>query len=107
MNLRTVLLPCVLVFTACAYQSVYKQKGMDAGKPIPAAKVAVARNREAVGKPVTELGGYRGKAPSVTEAMDAAKAECGRHGADFFILNVEPFASDGGYKVDGVCARSQ
>ena len=52
-----------------------------------------------------ELGIYRGKAPTVKEAMTTAKSECGKHGANLYVLNVEPFQDGGGWKVDGVCGR--
>ena len=54
----------------------------------------------------TELGSYKGNAPTVREAMDAAKQMCGSYGADLFILNAPPFASEGVFKVDGICAAT-
>jgi hypothetical protein len=73
-------------------------------KPVPAESVWVVRSADDLGTPWSELGNYEGHAPTVKEAMDAAKRECGRAGADFFILDVEPFESRGVWKVDGRCA---
>lgn len=51
------------------------------------------------------LGTYEGHAPTVKEAMDAAKSTCGRAGADYFILvDVPPFESRGVWYVEGICA---
>jgi hypothetical protein len=87
------------------YSSFYKQTNhqLDVA-PTGPEQVKVVRSRADLTRTWTELGEYRGKAPTVQEAMDSAKLECGRNGADFYILNTDPFQSGGGWKVDGVCA---
>jgi hypothetical protein len=73
-------------------------------RPVPPEQVAVVRSAGDLVTPWTELGHYEGHAPTVKEAMDAAKRECGRAGADYFILDVEPFESRGVWTVVGRCA---
>lgn len=72
--------------------------------PVAPADVKIVKSRDNLTSGFTELGTYRGKAPSVTEAMDIAKEQCGSHGANLYILDVEPFASGGGFRIEGVCA---
>ncbi len=94
--------------TGCAYQGMYKQTNNSVTfAPVAPRNVQVARNKEAVSRAWTELGSYTGHAPTVTEAMDTAKQQCGAHGANFYILNTEPFQSEGVWKVDGLCARAK
>jgi len=90
-----------------AYKSSYRETNHSLQpKPVAAASVKVVKTREDLARKWTELGTYNGNAPSVREAMDAAKQVCGNEGADLFILNTPPFQSDGVYKVDGICAAS-
>jgi len=92
---------------AMAYKSSYRETNSSLDpKPVPAAKVKVVKSRDELVREWTELGTYKGNAPTVREAMDAAKQMCGQYGADLFILNVPPFASEGVYKIDGICAAS-
>ena len=107
-TLLTLAATLCLTSSACTvpYKSMYKETQRSPAGPVDPAKVNVARSREAVDKPVTEIGTYRGQAPTTVEAIEGAQRECGRHGADFFILNTPPFSSEGVWKVDGVCARS-
>jgi hypothetical protein len=92
---------------AMAYRSSYRETNHDLHpKPVAAAKVKVVKSRDDLVRQWTELGSYKGHAPTVREAMDAAKQMCGQYGADLFILNAEPFASEGVYKVDGICAAT-
>lgn len=90
---------------ATAYKSFYKQTDMDfAAKPLAAKKVKVVKSKDDLVETQTqEVGIYRGHAPTIKEAMNAAKQKCGEKGADFYVLNTEPFLSDGVYKVDGTC----
>ncbi len=93
---------------AAAYSSMYKQKdGSFAAKPVPAKDVKVVKSRDDLVSKWAEVGSYRGHAPTVNEAMTAAKQQCGTAGADLFILNTPPFASENSWKVDGVCAHKQ
>ena len=89
---------------AAQYKSVYKGTGQD-GKPLQPDQVKVVRSRSDV-PAWTEVGSYQGQAPTTQEAMDVAKRECAAHGADLFILNTEPYESEGAWKVDGLCART-
>lgn len=75
--------------------------------PVAPADVKIVKSRDDLVSAWTELGAYRGKAPTVTEAMDMAKEQCGANGADLYILDVEPYASGGGFRVDGICARRE
>jgi hypothetical protein len=97
----------VLVSSGCAsaYSSLYKETNHNLHpKPVAANKVNVVKSRDDLSSAWTELGVYRGHAPTVKEAMDAAKQQCGNAGANYYILNTEPFQSEGSWKVDGVCA---
>lgn len=101
------LLSASTLLAGCAvnYKSFYRETNRDLHpKPVAAAKVKVVKSRDDLRAGWTELGNYEGHAPTVKEAMDAAKSSCGRAGADYFILNVEPFESRGVWKVDGICA---
>jgi hypothetical protein len=92
---------------AMAYKSSYRETNHDLHpQPVAAAKVKVVKSRDELTRTWTELGSYKGNAPTVREAMDAAKQMCGQYGADLFILNVPPFASEGVFKIDGICAAS-
>lgn len=93
-----------LLGCAAQYKSIY-QGTADDGKPLRPDQVKVVRNKADVAA-WTEVGSYQGQAPTTQEAVDIAKRECGKHGADLFILNTEPFQSEGVWKVDGLCARS-
>ena len=94
--------------TACAYKGMYKQTNNSVtAAPVSPAKVKVAKSRDAVDREWIEIGSYVGQAPTVKEAMDAAKQECGAHGANFYILNTAPFESEGVWKVDGLCALAK
>ena len=89
----------------CAYKSSYRQTNFDVKtQPVPQDKVKVVKSKDDLSSAYTEIGNYAGKAPTVKEAIDVAKNQCGREGAELFILNVEPFESGGAWKVDGVCA---
>ncbi len=93
---------------ACAsanYKQMYRQTNSVAGaKPVAANQVRVMRSRDDLIQSHQEIGIYQGHAPTTKEAMEAAKRQCGMVGADLFILNVQPFASEGRWKVDGICA---
>lgn len=107
-NLAVVtFLSASLLVIGCAsnYKSFYRDTNRDLQpKPVAAEKVKVVKSASDLSASWAELGNYDGHAPTVKEAMDAAKSACGRAGADYFILNVEPFESRGVWKVDGVCA---
>ncbi len=110
MRSRTSLIVCLMTLVAApacgsAYKSFYKKTNDDlAPAPVAPAEVKVVKSRDDLTSGWTELGIFRGKAPTVKEAMDMAKRECGRAGANYYILNVEPFQSEGGWKIDGICA---
>jgi hypothetical protein len=111
MRLQTasaLLIALTLGLTGCAgaYKSYWKQTNFkQTPAPVPAKQVKVVKSRDDLSSEWVELGIYRGKAPTVKEAMDTAKVQCGQHGANLYVLNVEPFAAEGGWKVDGVCGR--
>lgn len=101
------LLLAASILSGCAgaYQQSYRQTNFDVTPaPVATDKVKVVKSRDDLSTPFVELGTYKGKAPTVREAMLYAKQICGQKGADFYILNVEPFASENGWKVDGICA---
>lgn len=106
---RTTALVALLALSsgcAMAYKSFYKDTSRDEDPaPVRPKQVNVVKSRDSLTSQWTEIGLYRGKAPTVKEAMATAKQECGRHGANLYILNVEPFHSDGGWNIDGICAR--
>lgn len=112
MRLRTCLAPCVALaaifgLAACSPAYVSRYKGTNhkiSAPPVAPREVKVVKSRDDLVSSFTELGVYRGKAPTVEEAMEMAKEQCGANGADLFILNVEPYASENGFRVDGVCA---
>ncbi|MBC8071449.1 MAG: hypothetical protein IAG13_24190 [Deltaproteobacteria bacterium] len=97
----------VLVSSGCAsaYSSLYKETNHQLHPaPVAAKDVRVVKSRDDLSSAWTELGVYRGHAPTVNEAMETAKQQCGNAGANYYILNTEPFQSEGSWKVDGVCA---
>lgn len=103
-----VILALVTGGCASAYSSMYKQKdGSFAAKPVPAKNVKVVKSRDDLVSSWVEVGSYNGHAPTVKEAMEAAKQQCGTAGANLFILNTPPFASENRWKVDGVCAHKK
>ena len=90
---------------ATRYHSFYRETDSDLRpRPVAPEQVAVVRSRNDLHTAWTRLGDYEGHAPTVKEAMDAAKRACGRAGADYFILDVPPFDVRGLWKVDGICA---
>ncbi len=98
----------MLVASGCAsaYSSLYKETNHQLHPaPVAAKDVKVVKAREDLSRSFTELGVYRGHAPTVKEAMDAAKQQCGNAGADVYILNTAPFQSENSWKVDGICAQ--
>jgi hypothetical protein len=100
-------LSAVALLTGCAtaYKSFYRETDHDRHpRPVAGEKVRVVKSADDLSAAWSELGNYEGHAPTVKEAMDAAKRTCGKAGADFFILNVAPFESRGVWKVDGICA---
>ncbi len=89
----------------CAYKSSYRQTNFDVQtQPVPQAEVKVVKSKDDLTSPYTEIGTYVGRAPTVKEAMDVAKNQCGREGAELYVLNVEPYESAGAWKVGGACA---
>lgn len=104
---RTVALTLALVVLAssgCAYKEFYRQTaGGPAAPPVPPEAVKVVKSKDDLVSAWTQVGTFRGHAPTVKEAIAAAQRNCGQHGADLYVLNVEPFLSDNVYKVDGIC----
>lgn len=89
---------------ATAYSSLYKETNHQLHpKPVAAKNVKVVKSRDDLTRSFTELGVYRGHAPTVKEAMETAKQQCGNAGADAYILNTPPFQSENTWKVDGIC----
>jgi hypothetical protein len=93
---------------ARAYDSFYRETVRDPmPEPVPPEEVLVVGSPAHLRTPWTELGRYQGHAPTVREAMDAARHTCGRAGADYFVLDVEPFEGRGVWRVVGICAARQ
>lgn len=89
----------------CAYKSSYRQTNFDLQtQPVPQEQVKVVKSPDDLQSEYTEIGLYRGRAPTAKEALDVAKNQCGREGAELYVLNVEPYESGGVWNVDGVCA---
>jgi hypothetical protein len=104
-SVLTLALAASAVLGGCAYKSSYRQTNFDVQtQPVPQDKVKVVKSKDNLNSAYTEIGLYRGRAPTVKEAMDVAKNQCGREGAELYILNVEPYESGGSWQVDGVCA---
>ncbi len=90
---------------ATAYKSYYRETNHKLEPaPVPAEKVKVVKSADDLQSAWTEIGAYRGHAPTVKEAMDKAKELCGKAGSEFFILHTEPYEARGVWKVDGLCA---
>jgi hypothetical protein len=90
---------------ASAYSSLYKETNHQLHPaPVAAKNVRVVKSRDDLSSAWTELGVYRGHAPTVKEAMSTAQQQCGNAGANYYILNTEPFQSESSWKVDGICA---
>ncbi len=101
----TLALVASSTLVGCAYKSSYRQTNFDLQpQAVPTAKVKVVKSKDNLTNAYTELGIYRGRAPTVKEAMDVAKNQCGREGGELYILNVEPYESGGTWNIDGVCA---
>ncbi|MCA9650571.1 MAG: hypothetical protein H6712_16430 [Myxococcales bacterium] len=104
------LLTCLcaaLILPACAgpYRSFYRETNHQLHPaPIPAEQVKVVKSADDLTSEWTEVGIYRGHAPTVNEAMQAAQGSCGKAGAELFILNTPPFEAGGLWKLDGFCA---
>ncbi|MCA9706608.1 MAG: hypothetical protein KDK70_12215 [Myxococcales bacterium] len=95
----------LLTGCATAYKSFYRETDHKTKPaPVPAAQVKVVKSKEDLEQAWTEIGTYKGHAPTVKEAMEAAQSACGSAGADFFILYTEPYEAHGVWKVDGFCA---
>jgi len=92
---------------ASAYKSFYRETEHKT-KPAPVApqNVRVVKSADDLEQSWIELGLYKGHAPTVNEAMEAAQVACGKAGADFFILYTEPYAARDVWKVDGFCAAA-
>jgi hypothetical protein len=109
MRRTTALALFTVLFSAlpgCAYKSYWKQTNFkETPAPVAAQDVKVVKARGDLASEFTELGFYRGKAPTVAEAMDTAKNECGRHGANLYVLDNPPVAHGSGFQVEGVCGR--
>ncbi|MCX4244841.1 hypothetical protein [Paraliomyxa miuraensis] len=106
--LVTVLSVSLLSGCASAYKSFYRETDHQTKpKPVAAEQVKVVKSADDLKTEWSELGTYRGHAPTVKEAMNAAQVACGKAGADFFILYTEPYEAHGVWKVDGRCALAK
>ena len=111
--LRSALTAAVLVSLAvgagaCApanYKSLYKGTGPDQ-PPINPNEARVVGSRAELTGGWVQLGNYSGHAPTAEEAQRLAASECAKHGADVFALNTPPYESEGRFKVDGICVRT-
>jgi len=90
---------------ATAYKSFYKETDHKT-KPAPVApaQVKVVKSADDLEQAWSEIGIYRGHAPTVQEAIETAQGKCGQAGANFYILHTEPYEARGVWKVDGICA---
>lgn len=104
--LVTVLsLASLLSGCATAYKSYYRETDHQTKpKPVAPEKVKVVKSADDLRTEWSEIGTYRGHAPTVKEAMAAAQQACGKAGAEFFILYTEPYEARGVWKIDGRCA---
>ena len=101
------ILSAATLLGGCAsdHRSFYRETNrMLQPRPVPPNEVEAVAYAGDLATPWTELGRYEGHAPTVKEAIDAAKRECGRAGADYLILDIEPFESRGVWNVIGRCA---
>lgn len=90
---------------ASDYASFYRETDHERQpRPVPTEQVRVVARPSDLSASWAKLGDYEGCAPTVKEAMDAAKSVCGRAGADYFILGAPPYESRGVWTVDGLCA---
>ena len=106
-TLAACLVALAIGSTACTatYKSFFKKTNSELQpKPLRPDQVRVVASRDELSSEWTELGVYRGQAPTVDEATQKARQGCGENGASLFIHNTEPFESEGVYKVDGICA---
>jgi len=104
--MRLAFLALALGLAGCTYTSFYSQSS-PSRPPIAPHAVKVVRTRADLVTPWSELGHYRGSAPSVAQAIDGAKQKCAQSGAEFFILNTEPYQSGRKFRVDGICAANE
>ncbi len=98
----------LLAVSGCspAYSAMYKETNHKLHPaPVAAKDVKVVKSRDNLKSAWTEIGVFRGQAPTVKEAMATAQQQCGSNGANLYILNTEPFQSESSWKVDGVCGR--
>ena len=106
-SLALVTIAAATLVAGCAsdYASFYRETDHERmPRPVATEQVRVIAQASHLSTSWSELGVYESHAPTVKEAMDAAKSACGRAGADYFILSVEPYESRGVWKVDGLCA---
>jgi hypothetical protein len=105
--MRTFILALVsaAALAGCAYKSSYRQTNFETDpKPVAAEQVKVARSADDLVSQYSELGRYKGRAPTLNEAMDGAKQWCGSYGADLFVLDHDPTStSSGRYEIEGTC----
>lgn len=87
----------------CTYSSFYSQSA-PSRRPLPPHAVKVVRSQADLVTPWSQLGRYRGTAPTVVQAIDGAKQKCAQAGAEFFILNTDPYPAGRRFRVDGICA---
>lgn len=110
MRRSSALLTCLcatVLLSACAgpYRSFYRETNHTLKPaPIASAEVKVVKSADDLNTEWVEVGIYRGHAPTVKEAVEAAQVACGNAGAEFFILNTDPFEASGVWKLDGFCA---
>ena len=98
------VLSAVSLLSGCAtaYKSYYRETDHQSKpKPVAAEKVKVVKSADDLNTAWSEIGLYRGHAPTVKEAIEAAQRACGKAGADFFILYTEPYEARGVWMVDG------
>jgi len=106
-SLRVTLVCAAMLLGGCArdYGSFYRETNRALEpRPVATEDVKVVKSARDLVTPWTGLGNYEGHAPTVKEAMDAARRECGRAGADYFILDIEPFELGELWNVHGTCA---
>lgn len=93
--------------SGCAYKSSYRQSNFKHnGAKVPAKQVRVVKSQDDLVSKWTELGTYRGRAPTLQEAMDTAKTYCGGEGGNLFVLDTEPYEGSG-WNVSGICGASE
>lgn len=110
-NLKTAFLALAVAslgLGGCAYKSFYRQTDFKTQtQPTTPDQVRVVKSKDNLSREWAELGNYRGRAPTLKEAMETAKKTCAEQGANLYVLYVEAYQSSSGWNVDGACGYAE